>query len=132
MSRLTKLAQDPPPVEGIRHRLLPLQTLRQPCEFESGGIRFPNHSSVFKDTNNRPGGPPAQRLHTIPRTERSRLAKRLDDGNQGVAIQNARNVVGDSGCEFASPDRLKIGKNDIASSTAYVGEGISVEEEKWC
>jgi hypothetical protein len=40
--------------------------------------------------------------------------------------------VGDSGCQFASAGRLKIGKNDIASSTAYVGEGISVEEEKWC
>jgi len=40
--------------------------------------------------------------------------------------------VGDSGGEFASAGRLKIGKNDIASSTTYVGEGISVEEEKWC
>ncbi len=132
MSRLTKLAQDPPPVEGIRHWLLPLQTLRQPCELESGGIRFLNHSSVFKDTNNRPGGAPAQRLHTIPRGELSGLAKRLDNGNHGVAIQNTGDVVGDSGGEFASAGRLKIGKNDIASSTTYVGEGISVEEEKWC
>jgi hypothetical protein len=36
--------------------------------------------------------------------------------------------VGDSGCQFASASRRKIGKNDIASSTAYVGEGVPVEE----
>jgi hypothetical protein len=39
--------------------------------------------------------------------------------------------VGDSGGEFASAGRLKIGKNDITSSTAYVGEGVSVEKKKW-
>jgi hypothetical protein len=40
--------------------------------------------------------------------------------------------VRDSGGEFASASRLKISKNDIASSTAYVGEGVSVEKKKWC
>jgi hypothetical protein len=36
--------------------------------------------------------------------------------------------VRDGGGEFASAGRLKIGKNDIASSTAYVGECVPVEE----
>jgi hypothetical protein len=36
--------------------------------------------------------------------------------------------VGHGGGQFASASSLKIGKNDIASATAYVGEGVSVEE----
>jgi hypothetical protein len=36
--------------------------------------------------------------------------------------------VGDSGGEFASASRLKIGKNNVASATTYVGECVPVEE----
>ena len=131
VSRLTKLAQDPPPVEGIRHRLLPLQTLRQPCELESGGIRFPNHSSIIRNTNNRPGGAPAQRLHTIPRGELSGLAKRLDNGNHGVAIQNTGDVVGDSGGEFPLSNRCKVAKQSQRQFPPDERKFIPIQKEEW-
>jgi hypothetical protein len=38
--------------------------------------------------------------------------------------------VRDSGGEFASASRLKIGENNVASATAYVGECVPVEEKK--
>ncbi len=110
--------------------LNPLQTLREPGEFKHRAIRLPDDAPVIENTNNRARCAPAQRLNTIPRTERGRLTKRLDDGNHGGAIQNTRDIVGDGGGEFASASRLKIGKNNIASSTAYIGEGVSVEEKK--
>jgi hypothetical protein len=111
-------------------RLKPLQAFRKPCEFKRRSIRLPDDTPITQNSNNCARSAPAQRLHSIPRAERSGLTKRLDDGNHGVAIQNTRNVVRDSGGEFASASRRKIGKNDIASSTAYVGECVSVEEKK--
>ena len=110
--------------------LNPLQTLRKSGEFHRRAIRLPDDASVIQNTNNRSRCAPAQRLHAIPQTERGRLTKRLDYGNHRVAIQNTSDIVGDSGGEFASASRLKIGKNNIASSTAYIGEGVSVEEKK--
>ena len=111
-------------------QLKSLQTFRKAGEFKCRSIRFPNHSSVLQDTNHRSRSAPAKRLHSISCAERSGFAKRLDDGNHGVAIQNTGDIVRDSGGEFASAGRLKIGKNDITSSTAYVGECVSVEEKK--
>ena len=116
------------PSKGFGARLKPLQAFRKPGEFNRRSIRSPDNASVIQNTNHRARSAPAQRLHSIPRAERSGFAKRLDDRNHGVPIQNTRNVVRDSGGEFASANRLKIGKNDIASSTAYVGECVPVEE----
>jgi hypothetical protein len=118
------------PSKGFGARLKPLQAFRKPCEFKRRSIRLPDDTPITQKSNNCARSAPAQRLHSIPRAERSGLTKRLDDGNHGVAIQNTGDIVGDSGGEFASAGRLKIGKNDITSSTAYVGECVSVEEKK--
>jgi hypothetical protein len=116
------------PSKGFGARLNPFQAFRKPGEFKRRSIRLPDDTPITQNSNNCARSAPAQRLHSIPCAERSGLTKRLDDGNHGVAIQNTGDIVGDSGGEFASAGRLKIGKNDIASSTAYVGECVSVEE----
>jgi hypothetical protein len=113
---------------GARHK--PLQAFRKPGEFKRRSIRLPDDTPITHNSNNCARSAPAQRLHSIHRAERSGFAKRLDDGNHGVAIQNTGDIVRDSGGEFASAGRLKIGKNDITSSTAYVGKCVSVEEKK--
>ena len=118
------------PSKGFGARLKPLQAFRKTGEFESGGIRFPNHSSVFKDTNHSSRGAPAQRLHPISRSKRSGFAKRLDDGNHGVAIQNAGDIVSDSGGEFALSDRCKVAEQSQSQFPSDEGKCIPIQKEK--
>jgi hypothetical protein len=95
VSRIRKLAQDPPLVEGIRCRLSPLQTLRKPAKFKRRAIRL------------------------------------LDDGNHGVAIQNACNIVGDSGGEFALSNRCKVAEQSQSQFPADEGKSIPIQKEEW-
>ncbi len=111
--------------------LNPLQTLRKSGEFHRRAIRLPDDASVIQNTNNRSRCAPAQRLHAIPQTERGRLTKRLDDGNHRVAIQNTRNVVGDSRGEFALSNRCKVAKQSKRQFPPDEGKSIPIQKEEW-
>jgi hypothetical protein len=118
------------PSKGFGARLKPLQAFRKPGEFESGAIRLPDDTPITQKSNNCARSAPAQRLHSIPCAEFSGFAKRLDDRNHGVAIQNTRNVVRDSGGEFALSDRCKVAEQSQSQFPSDEGKCIPIQKEK--
>jgi hypothetical protein len=99
-------------------------------EFGAGAVGTPDDAAVFEDAEDGAGCGASEGLDAVAGLEGGGFAEGLDGGNHRVAVEDAGDVVGDGGGEFAAADGGEVGEERVASASSNVSEGVSVEKEK--
>lgn len=116
--------------DGRSDQLLADEAFGESDEFGATGVGFPADAAIVEDRNDGSAEGTAKRFDAVARLPVRGFAKALDDLNHAVAVEDARNVVGDGGANLAFTAGGKIGKKSKGELAANGCKSVPVEEEK--